>query len=306
MQTFSLPQAVRRSAGALLLCLAAAPGFAEELLKPFVLAEPAGDSVSAAATAVKEKLKSAGLELVGEFAPYGDDKAMVIGITNPLLKESASRHAFGGFGAVIRVAVTENQGKIEVSYLNPEYVGHAYHIGDLKPLGDQIAKALGGKETFGAKGMDKASLEKYHYMMLMPSFSDEEIVGHFRSHEDALARVARALKDKRSDMQLVWTVKVNENQTLMGVNLVGGKWEGSRIKEIMDKLDTSVPRSTAALPWELLVTGSELAYLPGKYRIALMFPDLTMGTFMQISEVPDQMADSAYEVAKSAEESDSN
>lgn len=303
MEFHSLQRGVRHACGALLLTLAAAPGFAAELLKPFVLAEPAGESVAAAEQAVKEKLKGAGLEVVGAFDPYGDDTARVIGVTSPALKEAAARHAFGGFGGVIRVAVTANQGAVEVSYLNPEYVGHAYHIGDLTPLTEQLKKALGAKEPFGAKGLEREALEKYHYMMFMPSFSDEEIVGHYNSHEDAVARVSRALADPRSDMKVAWKVKINDNQTLFGVSLVGGKWEGGRIPEIMKKIDTGTPRSTASLPWELLVTGSELAYLPGKYRIALMFPDLTMGTFMQISEVPDQMADSAAEVAKIAEES---
>ena len=66
----------------------------------------------------------------------------------------------------------------------------------------------------------------------------------------------------------------------------------------MDKIDIGTPKATPALPWEFLVTGKELVYLPGKYRIAIMFPDLTMGTFMQISEVPDNMAESAANFAK--------
>ena len=69
-------------------------------------------------------------------------------------------------------------------------------------------------------------------------------------------------------------------------------------EKIMQTLDTATPKSTASLPWELLVAGDEVIYLPGKYRIAIMFPDLTMGTFMKIAEVPDDMAESADKLAE--------
>jgi hypothetical protein len=65
---------------------------------------------------------------------------------------------------------------------------------------------------------------------------------------------------------------------------------------IMDKIDISTPKSSAALPWEILVSGNDVYYLPGKYRIALMFPDLTMQQFLKISNVPDMMERSAEEV----------
>jgi hypothetical protein len=77
--------------------------------------------------------------------------------------------------------------------------------------------------------------------------------------------------------------------------LDGGPWRG-QIKGIMDKIDIATPKSSAALPWEILVSGKDVYYLPGKYRIALMFPDLTMQQFLKISNVPDMMERSAEEL----------
>ena len=119
------------------------------------------------------------------------------------------------------------------------------------------------------------------------------MIARFASHAQALRKVEQALGEPKSDMSPVWKVKVSADQTLYGVQLHRGKWAKDRIKKIMDTLDTQTPKSTASLPWELLVTGKELVYLPGKYRIAVMFPDLTMGTFMKIAEVPEDMAESA-------------
>ena len=134
-------------------------------------------------------------------------------------------------------------------------------------------------------------------MMLMPYFNDRKVIARFKSHGEALQKVAAALQSPKSDMIPVWQVQLDGQQTVFGVKLDRGKWKG-QMRSIMDKVDAGTPKATAALPWELLVTGDELVYLPGKFRIAVMFPDLTMGTFMQISEVPDNMDETAASFAK--------
>ena len=51
-------------------------------------------------------------------------------------------------------------------------------------------------------------------------------------------------------------------------------------------IDISNPMHTAFLPYELLVVDNEVHMLHGRFRIALSFPDLTMGTFMKIVATP--------------------
>ena len=133
--------------------------------------------------------------------------------------------------------------------------------------------------------------------MLMPYFKDRKTITRFGSHDEAVRKTVAALKHPDSDAALVWQVKVNASQTLLGVDLNGGKWKG-QMKSIMGKIDTATPKSTAALPWELLISGDELVYLPGKFRIAVMFPDLPMSTFMTIAQVPDDMDESAEELGE--------
>jgi len=272
-----------------------APAAGAGTYKPFVAAAPAGKTVDEAVKNVKAKLTQAKFEIVGDDSPYGDGSLRLIGVTSAELKMAASQHGTGGFGAVLRVAVTKNGGAIEVSYTNPSYLGIAYNIGDLSGVAQAMSGALGGGEPFGSRGLAQPKLAKYHYMATMPGFKDAKRVASFSSYAAAVAAIEKAMRQPDSDMRAIWQVKVGGDQTLFGVRLDGGPWRG-QIKGIMDKIDISTPKSTAALPWEILVSGKDVYYLPGKYRIALMFPDLTMQQFLKISSVPDMMDRSAEEL----------
>ena len=282
----------------------ASPVLAGGTYKPFIAAAPAGTAMDEAVKNVKAKLNKGNFEIVGEDSPYGNGAVRLIGVTNSDLKRAASRHATGGFGAVMRVAVTNNKGVIEVSYTNPSYLGIAYNIGDLSSVDKALSAALGGGESFGSKGLSQQKLAKYHYMATMPEFKDAKKVASFPSHAAAVAAIEKAMKQSDSDMRAIWQVKVSSDQTLFGVRLDGGPWRG-QIQGIMDKIDIATPKSSAALPWEILVSGKDVYYLPGKYRIALMFPDLTMQQFLKISTVPDMMERSAEELVALAGMQDS-
>ena len=51
-------------------------------------------------------------------------------------------------------------------------------------------------------------------------------------------------------------------------------------------IDIANPKHTAFLPYEVLVMNNEVHMLHGRFRIALSFPDLTMGTFTKIMSTP--------------------
>jgi hypothetical protein len=55
----------------------------------------------------------------------------------------------------------------------------------------------------------------------------------------------------------------------------------------MSAIDTDDLRHSAHLPYEVLVSGKHVYMLHGKFRIAQSFPDLGMGSFMNISAAPD-------------------
>ncbi|MEX1383895.1 MAG: hypothetical protein AB1Z17_10895, partial [Lutibacter sp.] len=54
----------------------------------------------------------------------------------------------------------------------------------------------------------------------------------------------------------------------------------------------------AALPYEIILQGKNATMLHGKYRIALHWPELTMGTFMKIMSTPGDIEDTLEELCK--------
>ncbi len=288
---------------ALLLLLVASLSQADTKYQPFIMGSAAGETLETATQAVSEKLSAAGFEVVGILSPYQNDTARIIGFTSPALKDAAgkvvvNKRSMGGFGAVLRAAVTNNNGKIEVTYTNPVYVGYAYQMGDLSAIAEELKNTLGALMLFGAQGKTQKELENYQYAVMMPTFKDVEVIARFNSHEEAVNQVAAALKNPQAELSLAWQAKVDAEQTVFGVNLSQGPWKNDKIYQIMQKVDVGTPRSTAALPWELLVSGNQVLALKGKYRLAVMFPDLSMGTFMQVQEVPGDMSNSARQVVK--------
>jgi hypothetical protein len=55
--------------------------------------------------------------------------------------------------------------------------------------------------------------------------------------------------------------------------------------------------SIAALPYELYVVNNTVNALFGRYRIALSFPNLSMGHFMRIHSTPNEILDMLGAVA---------
>ena len=47
----------------------------------------------------------------------------------------------------------------------------------------------------------------------------------------------------------------------------------------------------AAMPYEIILQGNKATMLHGRYRIALHWPELTMGTFMKIRNTPGDYKD---------------
>ena len=54
----------------------------------------------------------------------------------------------------------------------------------------------------------------------------------------------------------------------------------------------------AALPYEIILQGTKATMLHGKYRIALHWPELTMGTFMKIMSTPGDIEDTLEAICK--------
>jgi len=271
--------------------------------KPYILGDVAAEDV-------KAKLEAEKFEIVGEYE-VDEPKIKVLVITNDTLKATAAKSENGGYGAVMRVGIIDGV----VSYTNPPYWAYGYRMADgLAGMKAALEKALGNKGEFGSKeGKTEEELRKYHYMMGMPYFDKPvKLLGTsglfgkdntYSNYTECVETVEAGLKSTEGDKgktKFIYRVDVPEKEeTVFGMGLVGD-YSGADAN-IMKTLNgyTGKPEHAAYLPYEILCSGSKSYILAGKFRIALSFPDLSMGQFMKISGAPGSIKKAAKAAAAS-------
>lgn len=276
-------ETIRAVAVGTLLFMAAISARAEEALRPYILGNtPAGD-MRQVTTSVKTALKDQGFDMIGIYSPYTGAIAVVV--TNAELKAAASKAFHGGFGAAQRVAITNVDGKIQVSYVNPAYLGTAYGLGKLDGIAEKLKAALGANQAFGSEAgitEDKLKPGSYRYAAFMPYFKDVDILMEHPDHKTAVATIEKNLAAGAGGTVRVYRVDLPDEVSVFGVGIVKGAVDGpdkgdkDTDKEILDVVDYKELRHTAYAPYELMVMGGKVIALRARYRIALHFPDTKM------------------------------
>lgn len=252
---------------------------ADKSLYPFVLtATVAGGDLAEQTKAVKEKLTSAGFEVVGEVTPYENTNIVVA--TNDQLKEIASKTDFGAYGAGVRVAITKVKDEVQVSFASPTYFGGAYRMnGDLETVTRAVTACLAADEAqvkeFGMeKGMTWAELNKYHYKTGMPYFDEPMILATYGSYKEACDKLEENFAAKKDGVHKVYRIDIpGKEETVFGVRMTGGTYHDTKI---MTEIDFKPLKSSAHLPYEVVVKEGKVYALSAKFRIAISFPDLSM------------------------------
>lgn len=257
-------------------------------LKPYNMASNATGTMAAKVKSTRAALQAAGFEIAGTYQPYA--QATIISVTNTALKTAAAKTDFGGYGAVIRVAVTQAGDKVQVSYVNPAWMSASFKMAaDLSAIDKQLSTALGGAKPYGAEapGWKADQLDEFHFTVFMPYFDDPlELVEH-ASYDAAIKAVEAGLAAGKGGTAKVFRVDIpGKKQTLFGVSLK--KASGSAGDEhIMKLIDGRDMKQTAHLPYGILVSEGNVYALHAKFRIANSFPDLDMSTFFKINDAPD-------------------
>ncbi len=263
-----------------------APFAQAEDLKPFVLGNPPAGDMATVAAWTEKSLADHGFTVVGSYSPFPG--AMVICASHPALTAAVAARASenGAFGLAQRVAVAEVEGVIQLSYMNPAYLGAAYGLGPLSEVSAALGAALGSTGTFGSeKGVaeEKLAPGKYHYMAFMPYFQDVWELNTHADHGAAVAAVDANLSAGKGGTSKVYRIDLpGHDVSVFGVGIPVGDGPDSGAKdtdkEILDIIDHKSPRSIAYLPYEIMVTGNRVIALAGKYRIAVHFPDTPMAS----------------------------
>ncbi len=256
--------------------------------------------VQAVISQVESKLTKGGFNVVGKYAPPGLSGYGVIVVTEPgLLNVIRSLGGAAIVGAPIRIGV---KGDGSVSYENLEYWLRAY-LRKQYPLAEKAAraahvklgKALGAGKPFGGE-VDRKDLADYQYMFGMEGFeSDKNLLMEHLTFEDAVKAIQDNLARGLGKTAKVYEIiQPDKKVAVFGVALNDPKeGEGWWVKTIGAE-------NIAALPYEIYVVNNKANHLFARFRIALGWPNVGMGSFMRIVEAPGIIRDTLTVVAGGA------
>jgi len=269
-------------------------------------------SMSDAASKVKEALAGGGFDVIGEYNPEGKESLKSIAYTRKDLQDITLKVKDRGLlASVLKIGFYEDNGKIDVSMINPEYLFRAYlmkeffaHEKGLKAVASDALNAMknvGSEFTpFGGEITEK-KLKHYHYMFGMEYFDDPVKLNKYDSFEKGLEVIRKNLADKKAGTFEVFSlVRQDANVAIFGIGLGGDEDNKGAEKFFLPRIG---PRHVAAMPYEIILTDNKATMLHGRFRIATHWPTLKMMlgnefNFMAIIKTPGAIKKTMRELTK--------
>ncbi len=267
-------------------------------LSPYIQGDKvSAGEVQAVLAQVEGKLTKAGFSVAGKYMPSGLPGFGVLVVTDKGLLDVV--HKLGGtsiVGAPIRIGVKADG---SVSYINLEYWLRAYFRKQfpqaektVKATQNKLKKALGAGKAFGGD-VDRKDLADYQYMFGMEGFeSDKNVLMEHLVFEDAVKAIQDNLARGVGKTSKVYEIIMPDKKiAVFGVAMNDPK-EGESWW-----VKTAGVENIAALPYEIYVVDNKPGHLFARFRIALGWPAVGMGSFMRIVEAPGIIHDTLTEVA---------
>ena len=266
-------------------------------LSPYVKVGESALSMQEISDKVIQNLKDNSFTVLGTYNPSNKNTLKVIAFTRNDLKKTVIKvKDRGALAAIMKVGLVMKGDKVIISYTNPDYILRAYlasNYNTYKSAFVNFSKDLKGALSsrgneftpFGGT-VEADKLGKYHYKIMMPYFTDPVELNEFSSFKEGLSVITNNLKAKKGNTKEVYTlIYEKEEVAVFGVGLQSSE-DGESY--FLPKIGED---HAAALPYEIILQGNKATMLHGKYRIALHWPELTMGTFMKIMSTPGDIED---------------
>lgn len=270
---------------------------AQEEIPPYFLVGKSDASMTETSQKIKSSLESKEFTIVGEYSPEGNANLHVIAFTRKDLQQTTIKvKDRGALASILKIGLVKKEGRINVSMLNPMYLFYAYLMDEadtystgLKAITTDVISAMssiGNEFTGFGGGVESDDLKEYHYMMMMPYFTDPVEVKEFESFEKGVSTIRKNLEAKKGNTVKVYEVVFeNEKVAIFGIGLLDREKGEAYFLPIIGE------DNIAAMPYEIILQGNAATMLPGKYRFALHWPELSMKQFMKISNTPGDVED---------------
>ena len=261
-------------------------------LSPYIKVGETTETMQQTFDKVIVALKDNSFSVIGGYNPAGKASLKVIAFTRNDIKNTVVKvKDRGALAAVYKVGLVKKNGKVTITYTNPEFILRAYLQGNYDNYKTIFTKfssdlktalaGLGNEFTPFGGSVKTSKLKKYHYMMAMPYYTDAVDLKEFASFEEGLEVIKNNLKaGKGSTKQVYKLVYKSKKIAVFGIGLKSKKDGEPHFLPIIGEAHA------AAMPYEIILQGNKATMLHGKYRIALHWPELTMGTFMKIMSTP--------------------
>jgi hypothetical protein len=294
---------IKQILGSIAILMISFNSFGQDI-SPYIKIGESSESIQQVSEKVISTLKENSFTILGMYNPSNKNTLKVIAFTRTDLKNTVVKITDrGALAAAFKVGLIQKDGKVIISYTNPNYILRAYlgnNYNTFKSTFEKFSADL--KTTFAPLGTNftpfggtiKAEkLGKYHYKIMMPYFTDPVELNEYGSFEEGLKIIEANLKAKKGQTVEVYRIMYpNEKVAVFGVGLLS-KEDGESV--FLPKIGED---HVAALPYEIILQGKTATMLHGKYRIALHWPDLTMGTFMKIMSTPGDIEDTLEAICK--------
>jgi len=266
-------------------------------LTPYVKVGTSNSTIAQETERVNQALEKMGFEIIGSYNPEENPNFAVIAYSREDLQSTVLEvKDRGALASVLKVGLKSNGTETTISYLNPNYIFNAYllneypkHSEALNKVANDVKTAMSPlgdiNEGFGGS-LSVEKLRKYHYKMMMPYFTDPVELREFSSFEEGVEIIEKNLISKKGNTKLVYKLKyASKNVCVFGIGLMDKDTGEGHFLPIIGE------DHIAAMPYEIILQGKTATMLHGRYRIALHWPELTMGTFMKIMSTPGDVED---------------